>query len=145
MMCFRSNSWCTLWSADSLWCEKHGNCYICSELWSRNSCLMVTKTSCNRENNPSKVLMSSLRNCVRWRSTYAPSKFLLSWIYSRYFVLFENIIGLFTTMASVTVCSSKFFICMLYIKCFLFIRFEFTTFQFHWTGRTGDLGFCSPA
>lgn len=93
---------------------------------------------------PQKV-SSSLRNCVRWRSTYVPCKFLRSWIYSRYFVIFENIIGLLTTMASVTVCSSKFFICMLYIKCFLFMRFEFTTFQFHWTACTGDLGFYSHA
>lgn len=65
---------------------------------------------------PKKI--STIIKRLRWRSTYAPSKFLLSWIYSRYFVIFENVIGLLTTMLSVTVCSH-----MLYIKCFLFMRF----------------------
>lgn len=40
--------------------EQHRNCCICSDLWSRNSCLMVTRTSYNRGNNPQKGLIRHL-------------------------------------------------------------------------------------
>lgn len=123
--------------------EQHRNCYIWSDLWSRDSCLMVTKTSYFRGNTPQKGLIHHYQIVQAEGALIHLLNYSFPVLTLDIFVIFENVVCLITTSALVIVCGSKFFLCMPYIECFWFTRFECTTFWFLWTSSIVDLGFYS--